>query len=142
VAEDIIADDILSGSLDFISREARTLVLDSISCALHNVAGDLEGNTAGRDLEWFARSLFERYEWPVSSDHIPRLGRRSEASQWDAAPEWERELWHAIARACLATLPFLMSRVAHRSRAIARAVNTVVRAERVAEGPRKRGRRS
>jgi hypothetical protein len=128
---------VLSDALDFVSREARTWVLDAVYCSFSNIAGDLEGNTAEHDVEWFARNLWERFgerrNWPVGpavEEHL--LGRRAVCPRWDVAGEPEKELWRAIAKTSLDTLPGLMSRVAHRCRAVAAAVNAVLKAERAA----------
>lgn len=112
---------LLERELDFVSREARTMVLDSLYCTLHNHANDLAGNTAETDLEWFAAKL---WEWRT---HKPGF-------HWEQVlTDEEREEWRETARVALEVLPLLMSKIESRCRAYAQAIQTLLAAERKAE---------
>ena len=104
---EIERDHLLTDTLDFVSRDARCLVLDSVYCTLFNAAGTIDGNTEASDVEWFARQIHEEVN-----------GWRN---QWEQVPEEVREEWRRIARAALVRLPYLMSRIAHRCQATAQA---------------------
>jgi hypothetical protein len=118
---------ILDKPLDFVANEAREQILDALMCAFHNTAGELEGNRPENDAEWFARNLWgELHPEALSGD-------------WYKLPDEERAQMRQTASAAVAALPGLMRRVGRRCRTYAQAVNTVLKAERLATG--KAGRR-
>jgi hypothetical protein len=108
---------LLDDALDFIGREAQDLVLDAVYCSLFNKAGELEGNTAASDIEWFAQRIWERT-------------RGNAFGNWNNLAEDTREFYREVARASLEALPVLMERIAARCRTQAQAVRTLLEANR------------
>lgn len=114
-----IEHDHLLDSLDFVSRDARHLVIDAVYCAIFNAAGDLEGNTEKSDVEWFARQI-----WQDVSGRVP--------GRWEGMTDDNKEFWRKVAKASLERLPYLMGRIAHRCRMYTQAINSLLKAERKA----------
>jgi len=104
--------------LDHISQEARTWVLDSVYCSLHNAGNDLQGNTAESDLDWFARELYAR-DRQVPHWHFEQV-----------LGDAERDHWRRLARLALETLPLLMGRIGSRCERHAQALRGLLQAER------------
>ena len=107
----------LEKGLDFVSREARELVLDELYCRLFNAAGTLEGNTEASDLRWFTARLWS---------HVTG----NPAGGFDLLADDCRDFYFRVARAALESLPYLMGRVARRMRVQAEVVNALLKAER------------
>lgn len=123
-------DDLFSDSLDFVSREARSMVLDDLHCTLHNKGYSLEGNTAESDIDWFARNIFAH----VGGENAPR-------GHWENFPEETKERYRLWARQTLNLLPSLMMRMAHRCIWHSQAINTMLKADRAATDKAKGKRR-
>jgi hypothetical protein len=96
-------------------RQARDAV-DALHADHHNLWATLEGNTAESDVRWFARQVYEETRREVCEPF----------KRFDDLDDFERSRWERVASACLARLPFLMSRVANRCKAIADATRLVV----------------
>ena len=109
---------LLSEALHYLGYHEREMVLDSVHGALFNAAGDLEGNTEMRDVEWFSQML-----------HARVLG----VPRWEHVAEADREHWREITRSVLEILPALMERIAHRCRVHAEVLRTLVQQERGAK---------
>ena len=107
---------LVSEVLEFVGHDQRALVADSVYCALFNAAGDLEGNTAESDTQWFARCLWQEV-------------KGSRPGQWEQLPEQERLRWEDEAAAALRVLPQLMGRIARRCRTQAKALRTLIQHE-------------
>lgn len=111
-------DDMFAKALDFVSQEARYYVADAVACQIFNLAGDLEGNTEAKDVEWFAQELYLELHPNGVRWHWEQLG-----------PD-DRARWEDEARACLRVLPRLMDRIASRCYAHAAVLRTLANAER------------
>lgn len=115
--------DLISAALDPLVVAWRTDLLDALYCEFHNAAGTLEGNTEASDIEWFARRI-----WEAEDDR--RIGWH-----WESViDESERERYRRLARVCLREAVGLMSRMANRLRLQSKAIQTILKAERLAEG--------
>lgn len=113
-----MADRSLEHALDFISVEARHYVTDAVYCTLFNLAGDLEGNTAESDTDWWAYELWRE---------MHPMGTRW---AWEALSVDERAHWEKLASVSIERLPFLLSRIANRCRSQATALGMLAKAER------------
>jgi hypothetical protein len=91
----------LKRALDYVSTEAETRGLDSLSCYLHNEGHSLAGNTAESDELWLARIILKE-----------RVQRH--ADNWEQATPVEREEALHLARLAIRNLPALCERIAHR----------------------------
>lgn len=108
----------LSNNNDFIERMARYYMLDSVACEMHNEGYSLDGNTEASDLEWFARVLYEHDGYQ---------------SSFDTANDEIRKRYLRMAETCLKAIPALMGRVSARCIRISKAVNTIIKAEKLHE---------
>lgn len=113
--------DRIGESLDFVSTEAKRLVLDSLYCELFNLTGDLEGNTAERDIDWLASQIWLR------------MDLMRERRDFDRLTDDEKDHWRAVARATLEALPLFMSRVVDRWSDHAKVIGTMLHALRSEE---------
>lgn len=104
----------LDDALEYVSREARHNIADTLACHLHNAGYALEGNTEESDLEWFARRMYEHRD----------------PGSWERAPQERRGEYREIARNVLAVLPDFQLRMAHRLIALSKVVRDIERAER------------
>ena len=102
----------LSDQLGFLTTEARFFVVDALYCQIFNKAGEIEGNTAENDTEWFARQI---WQW---TGHDRR---------WS---EPEERRYMEIARVAIERLPYLLGRISARLRTTAEALQTMRWAER------------
>lgn len=107
---------LLKEELSFISRDARTMVLDVIYCELANFGSGLTGNTEESDIEWLARRIH-------GSD-------RPYSCKWDLLSEEDRQRYLRLAETCLREMPPLMERISSRCLAQAKAIQTLLEAER------------
>lgn len=106
---------ILEDALNFVSREARNLVIDAVYCELHNKGYELQGNTAESDLDWFAREI-----WRSHHDGTP-------PSQWEILKDDEKQRWLELADTSLRVLPRLMERMSHRYIAHSKALHLILK---------------
>lgn len=117
-------DDLFSDALDYVSRESRYLIMDSLYCSLHNNGYQIEGNTAESDVEWFARNLFSH------------LGKGRAQGHWDNFPD--KDYYRKLAVKTLECLPSLMFRIASRCIEHSKAINTILKAEQAAQNAERR----
>ena len=107
--------DLLEDELGIYGRDVRRLLLDSISCTLHNKGYYLKGNTEASDIDWVARHIWCAFAQP---GHINRWEHLDEGSEEDARPKSidpnTRVFWRKVARCATGALPGLMGRVADR----------------------------
>lgn len=94
---------------DFLSREAKWHVLDSLACVFHNEGYNLEGNTEHNDTRWLAdlisRTIEDRGLHRCSEDRQSELMKIAQ-----------------VAKDCL---PFLADRIASRYIRISKAIRTM-----------------
>jgi hypothetical protein len=108
----------LVGSVGCTSREVEHMIVDTIACDLHNNGYALEGNTGANDHEWLAAEIHR---------HCGHHG----GTPFDRLAESDQQFWRGVAAACIAAMPRLMSRIAHRSILYSRAWRSLERALRV-----------
>lgn len=107
----------LEDALAFVPPPHRHNATDSLACYLHNDGYALEGNTEANDVEWFARTLFDR--------------KNDNPGAWNVMPEAAKEPYQEIARAVLAVLPAFQLRIAHRLITLSKVVRDIERAARL-----------
>ncbi len=105
----------LIGSLGRTSREVEHIIVDTISCDLHNNGYALEGNTEANDPDWLAAEIYSQF-----SHHGE--------TAFNQLAESDQHFWRGVAAACIATMPRLMSRIAHRAILYSRAWRSLERA--------------
>jgi hypothetical protein len=118
----------LEDAMHYASREARHSVADALACHLHNDGYALDGNTEANDVEWFARTLWER--------------TREYDGGWDRQSDELREAWRQTVRGVLAVLPDFQLRVAHRLITLSKVVRDIERSERKQRDAVRSGRAS
>ena len=96
---------------DFLSREAKGMVLDSLACIFHNEGYNLEGNTEDNDVTWLANRI------SLMLDDVP----------YDRCTEERKLDLQLIARAAKDCIPALAERMASRYIRVSKAVRTMER---------------
>lgn len=105
---------------DFLTREAKLHVLDSLSCVFHNEGYSLEGNTGHNDVQWLANRIsMELYERSLEC----------------CSDERKREIF-AIARVAKDCIPALAERMAARYIRVSKAIRAM---EKIARAQKKKG---
>lgn len=108
----------LEKNVDPIEQKARLYMLDAVACDMHNEGYSLDGNTEASDIRWFARLLYD------SDDQ--RL-------HWDNAGDEMRDRYLRLAVTTMKAIPALMGRMSARCIRISKAVNTIIKAEKLRE---------
>lgn len=116
----------LVGSLGCACREVEHVIVDTIACDLHNNGYALEGNPEANDPDWLAAEIYSRC-------------KEHGETPFDRLAESDQHFWRGVAVACIATMPRLMSRIAHRAILYSRAWRSLERALRAEERGRCRG---
>lgn len=98
---------------EFVSQEAKSLVLDSLACVFHNEGFWLSGNTEDSDTAWLA----DRISKEINDTPLDRvsLERRQELMQ--------------VASAAKKCIPLLAERIASRYIRVSQAIRTSERIE-------------
>lgn len=121
--------ELLTAELNYVSREARRCVLDAVACALHNDGASLSGNTAGSDIEWLARGLWQR-----ESREVP--------GAWDMRSDSTKDHYRSMACLFIEVMPGFAERVGHRMMLAAKAFRTLERGLRVSASNKSQGEHS
>lgn len=96
---------------DFLSREAKVHVLDSLACVFHNEGYSLQGNTEENDTQWLAGFMARKFD-------DRNLDRCSEDRQQELLK---------MADVAIKCLPALADRIASRYVRVSKAIRTVER---------------
>lgn len=110
----------LDDKSDFLSRAARYYLLDTIACEMHNEGYNLEGNTEASDTAWLARRLYDRQ-------------KGFHGAPWENLTDDERWEQMRLAENVMQLIPQLMGRISARCIRISQAINTTIKAEKLAE---------
>ena len=120
---------LLSNELTFLSQEARQMVLEALSAALHNKGYGLQNTTAATDVRWLAQAMYQNFD---EYRHPERLEER---------PAAEQQHWEQLARSALDALPALMTRVSNRCILMSQALRDVLQGVRQqSQAERSRGK--
>jgi hypothetical protein len=106
---------LLSKALEFVSRDAKLKALDAMYCDLHNKAGVLSGNTAEHDVKWLAARIHAEHSAGALGDY-DHLTNEAQAQ------------YLVLATVAIASLPWLMDRIANRCYTQAEALRSVYKA--------------
>ena len=100
-------------SLEFLPKDTRNKVIDTVYCDIHNAWSAIKGNTPESDIEWFAR-------WLCGS-----FNHRG----YDWLDENEQRFWKNLSEQCIRGLPMLMSRMEMRYEAYKDALHVMLKSE-------------
>jgi hypothetical protein len=106
----------LEGHDDAIEQKARLYMLDAVACEMHNEGYGLQGNTEDSDVRWFARVLYQA---------------DGDREHWDSTSQDTRDRYIRHAKVTLEAIPSLMARMSNRCIRISKAVNTIIKAEKL-----------
>lgn len=109
--------DHFSQAVDYLSKEGRYHVLDSLACMFHNQGYSLQGNTESNDALWLARQIY--------SDEVGRNG-----NLLDDLPDQDKARYVKLADLAIKALPALCGRISARYINLAQALRTMEKVSR------------